>query len=236
MGMLAAYFDESSDGLQKNMFLAGGCVGSLDKWLDLETKWLSQLKDSGIDEFHGHDMTSKDRQPFYELIAKSKLAVIVVGVDLRAFNKLATEPANRDAFGGTPYYLAYHLAMLRTTHAVRQLSPQDQSTVSFFCDTHKEFSPYLSEVHRDLQKLDGLVGGLWNDSPQNLAALQVADAVVGEMRRQIAVGEARVLPGYSAMDKAKVLLSVDMCSDAGLAEFLQNSRDRPENGQTRISP
>jgi hypothetical protein len=48
LAMIVAYFDESWNGEQSVVFAAGGLLGRLAVWLDLETKWRALLNEYAI--------------------------------------------------------------------------------------------------------------------------------------------------------------------------------------------
>jgi hypothetical protein len=146
-----------------------------DKWGDGEQEKLRQIHND-----------------FLDLAINSGVTGLVEAIDLREYNALAGIPANKEMFGGTPYYLCYHLAMRRAISAVKELEESDPASsaiVAFVCDGHEAYSEHMKTVHEDFRRADPadsrLIGSFTYDDDKQLIALQAADALVYEVRKDL---------------------------------------------------
>jgi Protein of unknown function (DUF3800) len=209
--VLAAYFDESFQ--QGKLFVAGGCLGRNDAWFHIETRWTALLKEYGLPYYHAAECeggwknfkkfrsdpdglrTKEDDKKLSEIRLRfieaatcaHDIAAFAVGIDIREFDEVCDTPKKRDAFGDTPFYYGYHLAMLSAADEVSSFL--GGTTVAFIADRHAEYSHTMEEKHDALreanQRLAYNLGSISFESKEKYIALQVADLFVYEFKKQL---------------------------------------------------
>jgi hypothetical protein len=209
--VLAAYFDESFDGERKKLFLAGGFLGRNNAWFHIEHRWKALLSEYGLPYYHAvecehgrkqfekfrthpngkltwqdHQKLREIRMRFIEAATHSHdIAGFAVCIDIREFNAVCDTPAKRDAFGGTPFYYGYQLAMLSASDEVANAF--GGTRVAFVADRQEQYSPVLKETHDALRSanehIGHNIGSLSFESKEDFIGLQVADLFIYEMKK-----------------------------------------------------
>jgi hypothetical protein len=251
--LIAAYFDESFDGSRKKVFVAGGFLGRNSSWFHLEHRWNQLLQKyelpyyRAVDCEHGRGAFEKfrthhtghllleDRQKlslirleFIDAILAGKdIAGFAVGIDLRAFADVCDSESKLQAFGGTPFYYGYHLAMLS---AAREVNRFYGGMIAFVGDRHEEYSGLMLRTHDNLKnanpELRHTLGRVMFEDKKQYIGLQVADLFIYEVKRSLEVrldqsghGEREEM---ARLKEGPVVAKIDICSNACLEKYLRD--------------
>ena len=251
--MLAAYFDESFDGKQEKLFVAGGCLGRNAAWLHIETRWQALLREYRLDYYHAVEcehgreqfekfrtrhngnLTSQDRQRLREIrfrfidaaIQGHDIAAFAVGIDIREFKEVCDTPQKSNAFGDTPYYYGYHLAMLSAADEVSRFL--GGTSVSFVADRQAEYSPTMKKTHDALraanQHLAHNLGSISFESKEDYIGLQVADMFVYEFKKRMEAdmggGPKEDREELKLMKQASTVAKISLCRRDCLEDHLK---------------
>ena len=128
----------------------------------------------------------------------SYLLATGIGVVQEDFYEAIKDDYARSVLGKSPFFLAYHLAMIQCAWAMKSMNenrPDLFDHVSFVCDECEEHSEESYAAYRELKirnpKAAVFMGAYGTDDEKNCEPLQAADAVIYEIRRafHIALGQ-----------------------------------------------
>jgi hypothetical protein len=236
--MIGSFMDESFDMSQKGIFAVGGLMGRGVATFELERRWnrLRQRPDIDIRYFKASEctfgkgefakfvvdptnITSTERNRLNSIIKmkyepNSYLIVAGVGVVQDDFYGVIQDSYARSVLGDSPYFLAYHLAMIQCAWAVKELNTGDY--VSFVCDECERYSALAYESFKRLKetnpKAAAHMATYSSMDEKQCEPLQAADAVVYEIRRvlNLVLGqrEGHLRKQFSVLDDAKAIFLV----------------------------
>jgi Protein of unknown function (DUF3800) len=210
--MFRVFFDESTDQHQKNIVYIGGFVGRWEQWAKIEWRWAALLQEYDIRYYRAYEAehakgefdkppyrTNKDyltddqrellrevRRRFFSSIIEAKVSGVGIGVPVDEFNAVANTTEKRDKFGGTPYYLCGHLAIMSIMHAI-VTEVRSKELVAFIFDQQYEYEAEMKRVTSELGKkpspYTAQLGSTDFADKKKYIQLQVADLLVYEVRK-----------------------------------------------------
>jgi hypothetical protein len=209
-----SYWDESSDEHQKKIFVIAGFVGRYEEWARIEWRW-KQLLDKYELEYYcateaEHARGQFDKPPFraegkpldytqnemlrrvctefLDLFASGIIFGVGIGIPMQDFFEVANTPERLARFGGTPYYLSGHMAMLATLIGIKN-ELRNKELVSFMLDRQDQFKTEMEKVHAALaskgSEFHSQVGSLRFADKRDFIPLQVADTLAYEVRKTL---------------------------------------------------
>lgn len=272
--VLIAYFDESWDQHGEKIFVIGGMIGRYEQWSMIDWPWRDLLKKYDIAYYRASEAefargefekepyrTSSTtpstpeqiellrlvREDFFSVMARGVVSGLAIGVPLKDFREVANTPERLDKFGGTPYYLAGHIAMLAMLKAEKDVL-HSKELMPFIFDRQREYQAEMQRVHDSLDspacEVHSQVGGITFDNKKRFIPLQVADTLVFEARkyleRKLDNPEAMPRPELQRlMDEGKIF-QISLCDKACLEwyidhipkEVIDSVHDANAKGQT----
>lgn len=101
------------------------------------------------------------------------------------FYDVIKDPYARSILGDTPYFLAYHLAMIQCAWAMKQANINEG--LAFVCDECEQYSSLAANAYLRLKdtnpKAAQYMASFSMDDEKRFDVLQAADAIVFEIRR-----------------------------------------------------
>jgi len=212
--MIAAYIDESSDEKQERVFAVGVLMGRVETWTPFEHSWNDLLKEYDLEyyrsteaehargqfdkppfrtssntlTFEQNEMLRGVRERFLALATGQGRAGLVLGVNMADFYRVANTPHLLDKFGGTPYYICLHHAMLTAVKAIKD-DLKSREVVAFICDRQQQFAGRALEVHQEFitknPYFSKQIGSLYYEDKKKSIPLQAADSLAYEGRRYL---------------------------------------------------
>jgi hypothetical protein len=212
--MFNSYFDESCDQHQEKIFVVGGMLGLYEQWSKIEWRWRELLDKYGIAYYRaseaefargqfnkepyrtvGTDTTPEQyellrvvRDDFFRITTSGTVSGLAIGIPITLFREAANTPERLEKFGGTPYYLCGHTAMLEMLKAVKYVL-RSKDLVTFTFDRQQEFEKEMKKVHIYLQtkecEFHSQVGSVRFEDKKVVVPLQVADTLVYESRKYL---------------------------------------------------
>lgn len=254
--MFKAYFDESWDQHQKKVVVFGGMVGRHEQWAKIEWPWKELLKKYGLKYYRASDAEFArgefDREPFrtekkptspeqyrllqdvrkefFEILTRGIVAGFGVQIPVKAFNEVADTPKKMEAFGGTPYYICAHTAMLRLLKAIKYEVPSKE-LVTFVCDRQQEFQREMIKVHAHMAtkacEFHSQVGSISFEDKTSFVPLQVADTFVYETRkdceRKMADPKAAERTEFAILKREHKIAAIEECGKTCLEFYLNDA-------------
>jgi hypothetical protein len=253
--MFKAYFDESIDQHQKIIFVVGGMVGRYEQWEKIEWRWKLLLEKYGIEYYRASEAefargefdkepyrTSEEpntkeqmallnavKEEFFEVLTHGIVSGITIGIPLQIFKSIANTPEKLDKFGGTPYFLCAHVAILRLLKEQKD-TLLSKELIAFVFDRQPQFDAETLKVHAHLQSPESehrsRVGSLTFDDKRRFIPLQVADTLVFESRKYleklIASPDTKPRPELQRlMDEGKIF-EITLCEKECLEWYLEH--------------
>jgi len=217
--------DESFDSAESGLFVVGGVLGQGVALFELERKWERLRKKPEIDIAyfkasecqHGRgefakfakapgSPTAEERKivkpishQFLSLIGHEDVTIHGVGVPQDDFYEVIKDKRAREILGGSPYRLAYDLAMIQCAWLMKQVENEikiekakkfgdgpTRKYVAFVCDEHEEHSKNAESSYRHLRDTNPAAAAymasfaMMNDKDSEV--LQAADAAAYEIR------------------------------------------------------
>jgi hypothetical protein len=212
--MFNAYFDESWDQHQEKILVVGGMLGLYEQWFKIEWRWTELLEKYGIAYYRaseaefargqfnkepyrtaGTDTTPEQfnllrvaRDNFFQITTSGIVSGLAIGIPIELFREVANTPERLEKFGGTPYYLCGHTAMLEMLKAEKYVL-RSKDLITFTFDRQQEFEKEMTKVHAYLQtkkcEFHSQVGSITFDDKKLHIPLQVADTLVYESRKYL---------------------------------------------------
>jgi hypothetical protein len=251
--------DESFDPSRSTgVFVAGGLIGRGVQLFELDRKWEKLRKRSDIDipyykasqceagtkEFRKFVADPKNITPeerkhldlisheFITLIPDERdLIVHGVGVAQPDFYEVIKDANAKAILGGSPYRLAYDLAMIQCAWAMKKLEESiklaklrtmdislSREYISFVCDEDEEHGGEGYKAYSDLKRTNPnaaeYMGSFSSADDKQINVLQAADAVAFEIRRAL----------HSALGQWKESLrkQFNMMADTGKVFLIQH--------------
>jgi len=212
--MFNAYFDESWDQHQKEILVVGGMLGLYEQWSKIEWRWTDLLNQYEIAYYRASEaefargqfkkepyrtagsattpeqykVLQAVREGFFRVMTSGTVSGLAIGIPIELFREVADTPDRLDKFGGTPFYLCGHTAMLEMLKAEKYVL-NSKDLVTFTFDRQKEFEKEMTKVHAHLQtkacEFHSQVGSIRFDDKKAFIPLQVADTLVYESRKYL---------------------------------------------------
>jgi hypothetical protein len=249
--ILDCYMDESVDGDNEIAYCVAGVIGTKAQWDWLEEQWREVLDDNGIKYFKNSECsgltgeflrfrtspimpTPEDRskafairQTLLALCVNSRITVNGVTVDLKAFKTVVTTPDKQDAFGGTPYYHCYCLAIQECALTIKEHRPED--SLAFGFDEHEEYGKILQRAYSELKHVrPDLSPHLATIAPfddKQFIPIQVADLFAAMVRRysvnDLQQLEVKLPTEMTAVKGKGTIHAIKLCRTEHLEAFLQ---------------
>jgi hypothetical protein len=251
-----AYFDESWDQHQNKILVIGGMIGRYEEWSKIEWPWKQLLEKYEIEYYRAseaefargqfdkepyrtgdssttakqYDLLRKVRQDFFDVVTRGVVSGLAIGIPLEIFREVANTPERLEKFGGTPYYLCGHMAMLRLLKAEKyEINSKD--LMAFIFDRQEAFDAEMLKVHAALAtprcEFHAQVGSITFDDKRRFIPLQVADTLAYEARkdleRKLANPNAAERPEFTRLkDKGKIF-EISLCEKTCLEWYLEHS-------------
>jgi hypothetical protein len=254
--MFKAYSDESWDQYQKKILVIGGMLGRYEEWSKIEWPWKELLEKYGIAYYRASEaefargqfykepyrsgenpstpdqleLLRKVRQEFFEVVTRGVVSGLAIGIPVETFHEVANTPERLEKFGGTPYYLCGHMAMLRMLKAGKY-EINSKELMAFIFDRQNEFDAEMLKVHAALAtskcEFHSQVGSITFDDKRRFIPLQVADTLAYEARKDL---ERKMLdpnaPERSEFRRLKErgkIFEISLCEKTCLEWYLENS-------------
>jgi hypothetical protein len=212
--MFNAFFDESWDQHQDRILVVGGMLGLYEQWSKIEWRWKELLDRYGIAYYRaseaefargqfskepyrtvGTNTTANQytlletvREDFFRITTSGTVSGLAVGIPIALFSEVADTPDHLEKFGGTPYYLCGHTAMLEMLKAEKYVL-RSKDLITFTFDRQQEFEKEMRKVHAHLQTTEcefhSQVGSIRFEDKKLFIPLQVADTLVYESRKYL---------------------------------------------------
>jgi hypothetical protein len=207
--VLDCRMDESVDKGEKKVFAVGAVIGHETQWAWLENEWKAILKPEGIEYFRANDCAAmtgqflKFRKNRYKItetektkaegirqkllgrISESGVVGLGLAIDMDEFRAVANTAKKLDAFGGTPYYHCYFLAIEQAASIMRDKFPQ--GTLAFAYDEHQKYGAHLRDVFGVFKENNpSIARHMTTIAPfddKTFTPIQVADLVASVVRR-----------------------------------------------------
>jgi hypothetical protein len=166
---LESYSDESYDHT-KRVYIIAGWIASPQEWEILIPKWEDILGNYKITTFHTTDccqgIKAFDNWPsskkasimkdLIDLLERSDILGMAAGVLVKDFEKVLSNEADRELFGGEPYFLAFQEYVGFLTEFVA--NQYSEHVVNFTFDEHSEFRPKAKEIYESISRDARLAG------------------------------------------------------------------------------
>ncbi|MBZ5504707.1 MAG: hypothetical protein LAO78_04380 [Acidobacteriia bacterium] len=160
----------------------------------------------------------------------SFLVATGIGVVQEDFYEVIKDDYARSVLGNSPYFLAYHLAMIQCAWSMKTMHDDDKrfdDSVSFICDLCEEHSDASYEAYRLLKeknpKAAAYMGVYGAEDEKQCFPLQAADAVIYEIRRafHVALGQRKeqLRKQFNILDN-KALFAMQHCSKKNLLHIV----------------
>lgn len=256
LAVLRCYMDESSDKGGKKIFAVGAVIGNDVKWGWLLNEWKSVLSREGLAYFRSNDSAAMTgeflkfrknkhevsdverrkgrgiRNELLERIADSRVTGIGIAVDMVAFRAVANNAKKLDAFGGTPYYHCYFMAIAQCAQIIKEHRPGD--ALEFGYDQHHQHGPYLQSIYDDFKRKNADIAPqmttIQSLDDKTFVAVQVADLVASIVRKFALWKIAKPRPSrpyeLKVLERTSVIGIIRVCGITNLNGFL---RDRGLN-------
>jgi hypothetical protein len=212
--MFYAYFDESWDQHQKKILVIGGMLGLYEQWAKIEWRWKELLEKYEITYYRaseaefargqfdkepyrtvGIDTTPAQlkllravKEDFFRILIPGTVSGLAIGTPIDLFYQVADTPARLDRFGGTPYYICGHTAMLEMLKQ-EKYTLKAKDLVTFTFDRQEQFDKEMTKVHAHIQtqecEFHSQVGSVRFEDKKNVIPLQIADTLVYEARKYL---------------------------------------------------
>ena len=198
---LCAYFDESGDPSDPRVraFSIGGCIASVEEWSAFDRKWVDALSEERISWFHMVDFEHPERvhgNQFFGWDKARRQRLLNRLLDIMNAHIICLGTAQRLPESGRltieDYYFSHYRACV-----TRPALFAHQEIVSFVFARHptitgkKTAQMALTKYHNVLVRAyskrprwDGRLGPMRIDDARKVPALQAADIVAYELRRE----------------------------------------------------
>jgi Protein of unknown function (DUF3800) len=212
--MFNSYFDESWDQHQEKILVVGGMLGLYEQWSKIEWRWTELLDKYGIAYYRAseaefargqfnkepyrtvgtdttpqqYDLLRAVREDFFRITTSGTVSGLAIGIPVALFREVADTPERLEKFGGTPYYLCGHTAVLEMLKAVKYVL-RSKDIVTFTFDRQQEHEKEMKKVHAHLQtkecEFHSQVGSIKFEDKKLFIPLQAADTLVYESRKYL---------------------------------------------------
>jgi hypothetical protein len=177
-------------GIDIKYFKASDCqsgTGEFAKFV-IDPKHITAVERAKLDSI-SHDFLRLIAHPVL-FDPRPFLCVQGTGVVQGDFYDIIKDPKARAVLGDSPYWLAYHLAMIQCAWAMKELGDgQPGNYVSFDCDQDQEHSSGAEKAYKDLKATNPdaseYMGSFSSRDEKECFALQAADAAIFEVRRAL---------------------------------------------------
>jgi hypothetical protein len=183
--MLVAFMDESRDNGRDGVFAVGGFVGESWNCFDAERAWADLLQKYRLESVKA----SKNRRlarEFLRIATSNALTGFGVAIPQAEFYKAMEENPSLKPFGQSPYWLAYHQAMIQIAHYFQKAGVN--RVISFVADEHAKFGHTASPAYEGLCAKNPItaasMGSFDMRDDRNCVLLQAADLLASEIRLQ----------------------------------------------------
>lgn len=256
--VLMAYFDESWDQKQEKIFVIGGMVGRYEQWQKIERPWKDLLDKYELEYYRASEaefargqfdkepfrteglgttaeqfkLLSHVRSEFFEVLTCGMVSGIAIGVPLADFREVANTPERLKKFGGTPYYICGHTAMLSMLKA-QKYGLGSKELMAFVFDTHQDFDTEMLKVHAYMRtpacEFHSQVGSISFDDKKRFIPLQVADTLAYECRKDLERKMANPLATerleFTRLKEKRKIFEITLCEKKALQWYLDNSSE-----------
>lgn len=183
--MLAAYMDESRDNGRGGVFAVAGFVGNGWDWLSAERDWDGLLRKHRLRSFKASNHRRLIGE-FLEIPARNHLLAFGVAVRQQDFYEVVGTRSALRPFSESPYWLAYHQAIVQTIHDLKMIA--ESETVAFVADEHSKYGPRAASAYSALAMKNPITAtsmGSFHMRDDTLCLpLQMADLLAAEVRQQ----------------------------------------------------
>jgi hypothetical protein len=90
------------------------------------------------------------REDLFRITTSGTVSGLAIGIPIALFREVADTPDHLEKFGGTPYYLCGHTAMLEMLKAEKYVL-RSKDLITFTFDRQQEFEKEMRKVHAHLQ-------------------------------------------------------------------------------------
>lgn len=202
---MKAYFDESTDGECRRVFVIAGYLADDEEWEKFSQRWRNALDEEGLEEYHAKENSTarpediERQQKFLQIIAGHKLTAIGIGIILEPYNALLREiktyrkiPSGLKVSGSVAesYFLAFqHAIESAASHPIIKALPAHEK-VEFVFDDHRHFKGRADALHQTMLqsvRLDFVprISSLSFGDSKTTPPLQAADALAYEFFHEL---------------------------------------------------
>lgn len=154
-----------------------------------------------------------------------------IGVSQDDFYEVIKNDYARSVLGKSPFFLAYHLAMIQCAWAMKQMHEERKDlddAVSFVCDECEEHSDLSYVAYNKLKERNpnaaAYMGTYATEDEKKCFPLQAADAVIYEIRRafHVALGHRKeqLRKQFNIMSDEKVMFIMQHCMKKNLLHIV----------------
>jgi len=159
------------------------------------------------------------------------LVVAGIGVIQEDFYEVIKDDYARSILGKSPFFLAYHLAMIQCAWSMKQMHkdmPHLDDSVSFVCDECEEHSEESYPAYINLKKQNPnaslYMGTYSSEDEKKCYPIQAADAVIYEIRRafHIALGQRKeaLRKQFNILSDTQVMFLMQQCEKKNLLHIV----------------
>lgn len=206
------YIDDSADGRQELVMVAGALIGTHQQWMKLRRKWKKRLKADGLEYFRsteyrslrgqfqkfcdpirypkpkGSEAAAALRNDLDEIIRTSGVMGMGNVIPLEMFRGIVARPEIKCRFNPDPFAAAMQAAMRDVVMYIRAYFGSNH-IISFVCDDGPNAHLYL-KIYQDFKQknawLSDMMKGLAPQDDKLTPQLQAAD-VVASISREMAM-------------------------------------------------
>jgi hypothetical protein len=253
--MFKVYLDESWDQHQEKLLVIGGMMGRYEEWSKIEWPWKLLLEKYGIEYYRASEaefargefdkepfrtgqnpatevqykLLQNVRQEFFEVMTGGAVSGLAMGIPIQTFREVANTPERLEKFGGTPYYLCGHTAMLRMLKA-EKYAINSKELMAFIFDRQPEFDAEMLKVHAHMAtpqcEFYSQVGSIAFEDKRRFIPLQVADTLAYEVRkdfeRKMVDPNAGERPEFKRLKETGKIFEITLCEKTCLQHYLNN--------------
>ena len=267
MYVIASYMDESFDMGSKGVFAVGGIMARGVALFELERKWeaLCERPDIGIAYFKASECergagefskfvktarhpTEEEKQnlqsishKFLALIPQQQFIITQgFGVVQKDFYEVIKDDRARAILGDTPYFLAYHLAMIQCAWAMKELEKLkmedlqpwqkvNRDYISFVCDENARYTPMAHAAYKKLKegnpRAAEFMATYSEADEKKVPKVQAADATIFEIRRalnlELGQWEGELRKQFSILADARKMFLIQHTAKAHLEHIVR---------------
>jgi hypothetical protein len=211
MGFIWIGLDESSDRLQRHVFVVAGYLARQEEWTDIERHWMRRLDQESMRYFSNHECMylTREFRRFRDLVKypkpQGRLAAnairddlqgilrassaigFALGVDMKQYRAVRRSSRARKAIGPNPYEQIYLTMMIVVAGECEDQMPgkAGNEVLAYLCDEHDR-SANVKAIYDNLKENNPVcakwMGSLSYMDNERSPALQAGDFLAGRCK------------------------------------------------------